>query len=1477
MKRSFVSILLCSMLVLPFATQAREREGESKRRGGSGGAGVAANCAAPSESRELAVNNIRALIQSGGDMWWDLAGQARYEIPAGSGRTALFAGSLWLGGQDISGQLKVAAQRFRSNGNDFWTGPLSTVDAEITPETCIAWDDFFHSSRAEVQKFISWNEAKAFDAQNGTNTAQESFPDYSVPEFIINWPAHGRTGAPYFEDKYLAPFADVNGDGEYSWEDGDYPRYNFDPQADCGQAIVDIYGDQNLWWIFNDKGNIHTETGANSIGMEIRAQAFGFSTNDEVNNMTFYNYELLNRSTFTLTETYFGFWVDSDLGNAQDDYVGCDVERGLGYAYNGDENDEDNGGALGYGTNPPAIGVDFFQGPFQDADNEANCLCDNYADAIDQDGVVYKGSGVGYDDDVVDNERLGMRAFLYHNNGNGIRDDPDNGTDYYNYLRSIWKDNSTMVYGGTGHRGSVPPPHTEALYMFPGDSDPLGWGTGGVTQPIWTEVTAGNTVGDRRFIQSAGPFTLAPGAKNNITVGVVWSRAKSGGAQASVETLRKADDKTQALFDACFQLIDGPDAPNLEITELDGELIIKVVNPQSSNNFNERYAQIDPFIALPDELEDPRTGDLIPSKSSNTDTLALYDSLGIVYRTYNFQGYQIYQLKNKSVSSADLFDEDLAKLVAQCDINDGIEDLINFEFDQDLDANVPKPKVENANNDGIIKSFRVSKDLFAAGDDALVNHKTYYYMAVAYAYNNFADYEAGNPETQDAPYLASRKGPVGPIQVFPAIPHKNTMENAGTVLNANYGDEVELTRIEGVGNGGKAVDFKIESLNEAFNLNIVQQPTYEIGRAPLTVKVVDPLNIKGGDYFIAFKDDTPDDNNLDDGYWVLYGEGLTDTIKSSTNLLVKKEEIVAELGISITVGNTFNPGEKTTEGQLQTVVNSHPTNGFIESSISYVDNNRQWMTGVIDQDGINFRNWIRSGSSAEINQDDYWDYDLTNTGNINGVAIDPEEDFEGVIDGTWAPFMLASNFTHGPATTRTGMNRNSFYRTSYLDENGSAKFRPAEYHLSYLNSINVYITSDKSKWTRCVVLEEQDDPTLVGGVEKLFPRNAPSVDKNGGSAAAGSGVSDNEEDPNYLSETGMGWFPGYAIDLETGERLNMAFGEDSYFESDNGNDMLWNPTDKESEGVDANVSVRFGGKHYIYVFRNNIVEEGQNTIPTTWFNDSTYRMPAYDGGKFMLDRLTAGTNDDFRAVFRAAAWTGAPMLRAGKSSNDPENPYSFIETDATIKIRTAKRFGLQAFGEAFGVGDQLTPGTEYLVNKGPIQFNGTTYQRGDVINPTTAGLIAAVTSGLDQTGGDNEENVVATQNGGRPLYKFNLSGLEASTNNSTAAENALDLIASVPNPYYAYSEYEEGKLDNRIKIINLPKRCDIKIYTMDGVLVREFSKDDESTVSIDWDLKNHARIPIASGIYIIHVDVPGVGEKVLKWFGVMRPVDLDSF
>lgn len=107
-------------------------------------------------------------------------------------------------------------------------------------------------------------------------------------------------------------------------------------------------------------------------------------------------------------------------------------------------------------------------------------------------------------------------------------------------------------------------------------------------------------------------------------------------------------------------------------------------------------------------------------------------------------------------------------------------------------------------------------------------------------------------------------------------------------------------------------------------------------------------------------------------------------------------------------------------------------------------------------------------------------------------------------------------------------------------------------------SIQVVITPDKSKWSRCVVVEECGTPTLTtpANVKKLYMRPVASVDKNG--LAAGTPGA-NDDEANLVASTGMSWFPGYAVDLETGERLNLFFGENSFTGGGIGQDMLWNP------------------------------------------------------------------------------------------------------------------------------------------------------------------------------------------------------------------------------------------------------------------------------------------------------------------------------
>ncbi|MDG2441598.1 MAG: T9SS C-terminal target domain-containing protein, partial [Crocinitomicaceae bacterium] len=368
-----------------------------------------AGCTPPSTSTYMELNNVRMLVHTAGNMW-QVPGQnfSQYEVPKNSGRMALFTSALWLGGTDINDQLKLAALRYR-NGQDYWTGPLTQGAAETNYENCSKYDKHFVSAQDEIRLFDAWYTAGEQDAINGTSTQSDLYPDYQIPEIIKEWPAHGDVGAG--QDFYLAPFFDRNDDGDYQWELGDYPWHDIYKTKECGvDRSVSLYGDLNYWWVMNDKGNIHTETGGDPIGMEIRAQAFSFASNDEINNMTFYNYELINRGTQTLYDTYFGYFTDGALGDPFDDYVGCDVGRGLAYYYNGDNFDGDNAGFLGYGDVPPAIGVDFFEGPYQDDDGIDNAYGIGVNEAL---------NGIGYGDGIVDNERFGMRRFLYYSNTGG--------------------------------------------------------------------------------------------------------------------------------------------------------------------------------------------------------------------------------------------------------------------------------------------------------------------------------------------------------------------------------------------------------------------------------------------------------------------------------------------------------------------------------------------------------------------------------------------------------------------------------------------------------------------------------------------------------------------------------------------------------------------------------------------------------------------------------------------------------------------------------------------------------------------------------------------------------------------------------------------------------------------------------------------------------------------------------------------------
>ncbi len=1237
----------------------------------------AGGCEPASQSADLDINNVRTKILNGGDMWWDL-NNAKYEVPKVNDANAikknsLFAGALWIGGlEDGSNNLKLAAMTYRQGGSDFWPGPLDINNGTTEASRCLNYDKIWKIKREEIE-----------------NAEASGWTD--IPTSMSEWPGGVNRGfsgiSSANETPLMAPFFDFNSNGVYEPNKGEYPVLFTDKPAD--KNTPSDQPDMMLWYVYNDNGNIHSETGGIPIGLELQMQAFAFATNDEVNNMTFYRSTIINRGQTNLKETYMGQWADPDLGNYIDDYVGCDVGRSLGICYNGDDNDE---GVLGYGLNPPTIGIDYFEGP------------------IDDNG-----------------DQLGLSHFMYFNNNfDNKSGNPQIAIHFYNYLQGKWRDGSALLWGAssTGVGGTIPTP-----WMWPFDTILPG-------QTLWTEKTSGNTPSDRRFVQSSGPFTLKPGAVNYITIGAVWAKATSGGALGSLELLRKASDKAQKLFNNKFDLVDGPDAPDVAIQELENELIMTFLNTDSK------------------------------SVENYTETVKSESGADLEYK---FQGYRVYQLKDATVNTGDLDNIEKAREIFQCDIKDEYAQIINKEFDAVVNAEIPVLKVDGK-NEGVVNTLSIKTDEFStASNKALVNFKTYYFLVLSYA--TIVNDPLKSDPTQ---YLAGRKN----IVVQSAIPHKNDPELSGINLKSKYNSGPKITRIAGTGNGCNNLEFTKETIDKIMSTKSDTNPTYLGGNGPINIRIVDPVKVPKGCFTLEIIDSIANINSTSQDsirsystFWKLTNKTTGDIIYSDKSLDKKYESVqgkdallgktkpapnLFDWGMAITVNQVRNPSEDPADSK----------NGLIDWSVSFADQGKQWLSGLPDQDGNVQLNWIKSGTVQARAAADAWGDDF-----YDGTEpLDRTSVYEGIWDGRIAPFGLTSGRRFAQGSTG---NVPFFYPG--FDYAGKAAFNKK--HMANLASVDLVITSDKSKWTRCIVLETGDDANKLqheGGAAKFDIRKGTSKDKDGNPIAG---------------ETGRSWFPGYAINVETGERLNICFGEDSYLTGFNGRDMMWNPTSDFFTA--SNTYPVFGGKHYIYVmgaydgisgFKGNIYDEGEQY-------------------KAILD-ANASNSVPASNVFRQIMWTIPAMATPGFDIN------SGIPTDVTIKLRTCKSYATKS--------DKRMPRFEFCT---------------DDIAPETSTEIK---------------------------------------------KNVLELINVVPNPYYAYSEYETSPIDNRVKITNLPPKCTVSIFSMQGLLIKTFNKESEATY-LDWDLKNNSRVPIATGVYLIHVNVPGQGEKTLKWYGVMRSLDLDSY
>ncbi len=270
----------------------------------------------------------------------------------------------------LNNTLHMAAQTYQNL--DFTYGPIA--DNYKLPEYELKYNRLWKISQQEIDNHI----------------ANYSDASYVMPPSIAEWPGNGNMNNG--EMFVLAPYEDVNNNGIYDPENGDYPI---------------IRGDQAVFFMFNDE-NIEHASGGEKMRIQVNAMAYAYDApaDSALNQTVFVNFEIFNLSNNNYTDVYLGSFVDFDLGDANDDLTGCDTILKMMYAYNATNVDAQ------YGISPPAQGA------------------------------------------ILLNHNLSKFMAIYTQTA--PFNFPENAVLYYNHLQGLWSDGTPITYGGTGHGGTTP-------------------------------------------------------------------------------------------------------------------------------------------------------------------------------------------------------------------------------------------------------------------------------------------------------------------------------------------------------------------------------------------------------------------------------------------------------------------------------------------------------------------------------------------------------------------------------------------------------------------------------------------------------------------------------------------------------------------------------------------------------------------------------------------------------------------------------------------------------------------------------------------------------------------------------------------------------------------------------------------------------------------------------------------------------------
>ncbi|MFZ4621723.1 MAG: CHRD domain-containing protein [Bacteroidota bacterium] len=374
------------------------------------------------------------------------------------------------------------------------------------------------------------------------------------------WPT--QKGAPFYDVGYLDASKVLvgKGNGVIDWgEDDTYPvgddrRRNgvLDLGEDANKnevldgetpGIADA--DQVVWAVNNDIGTVESPWKTKALGLEVQNTFWGYNRTDALGNMIFKKFRIIYKGTSatpansSINNMYLCQWSDPDLGDAGDDFAGCDVTLSLGFVYNSKTLDAE---FRKYSLAPPASGYDFLQGPIVPSAGDSAVF-----------NLQYKK---GY-------KNLPMTSFIYFAAGGTYSDPPFNlngSVQWYQMLRGL-----PPTPQGPPDPAPLNDPKTgqATSYWLPGDPvAKTGWIDGKIDNP-----------GDRRLLLNSGPFNMAVGDTQELVSAVLAGVGSD--YLSSVSVLKFYDKTAQAAYNNLFNLPKPPPAPKLTTVELDKGIILE--------------------------------------------------------------------------------------------------------------------------------------------------------------------------------------------------------------------------------------------------------------------------------------------------------------------------------------------------------------------------------------------------------------------------------------------------------------------------------------------------------------------------------------------------------------------------------------------------------------------------------------------------------------------------------------------------------------------------------------------------------------------------------------------------------------------------------------------------------------------------------------------------------------------------------------